>query len=237
MRPRPSARSRRSHGCVVTDYKFCGLTRAADTTVALEEGARYAGVIFAGGPRLVTEAQAREVFAPLRGTDVGRVGVFGAQEPAEVARIAHACRVDVVQLHGGSERTADDVRRMRSSFGGGIWVVARLKPGAEVPWSLADAGLAADALVLDAAVEGQLGGTGIALDWTTIASGVGRLRAQGVHVVLAGGLRAENVARAVRQARPDVVDVSSGVESAPGIKDHARMRAFAQAVHSATDEE
>lgn len=183
----------------------------------------------------MSEAQAREVFAPLRGTDVRRVGVFGAHSLDEVARIAHACRVDVVQLHGGG--TADDVRRMRSSFGGGIWLVARLAPGAAVPASLSEAALAADALVLDAAVQGQLGGTGVALDWATVARGVEQLRSQGVRVVLAGGLRAENVAGAIRLVRPDVVDVSSGVESAPGIKDHDRMRAFALAVHSATDEE
>jgi phosphoribosylanthranilate isomerase len=91
----------------------------------------------------------------------------------------------------------------------------------------------ADAVVLDAAVVGQLGGTGVAIDWAALAPEMHRLRMRG-RVVLAGGLRPENVARAVALATPDIVDVSSGVESAPGAKDPERMRAFARAVR--TDE-
>lgn len=219
----------------MTEVKFCGLTRAEDAAMARDLGARYAGVIFAGGPRLVNEAAAREVFEPLRGTDIGRVGVFGAQGTEEVARMAHAARVDVVQLHGGG--TVDEVRHLRSMFGGGIWVVVRVGAGAGVPGAARELAAEADALLLDAAVAGQLGGTGVALDWAALAAEVGEMRKAGTRVVLAGGLRAENVDRAVRLVRPDVVDVSSGVERAPGIKDHDRMRAFADAVRAATDEE
>lgn len=219
----------------MTEVKFCGLTRAEDAAMARDLGARYAGVIFAGGPRLVNEAAAREVFEPLRGTDIGRVGVFGAQGTEEVARMAHAARVDVVQLHGGGP--VDEVRHLRSMFGGGIWVVVRVGAGAGVPGAARELAAEADALLLDAAVAGQLGGTGVALDWAALAAEVGEMRKAGTRVVLAGGLRAENVDRAVRLVRPDVVDVSSGVERAPGIKDHDRMRAFADAVRAATDEE
>lgn len=219
----------------MADLKFCGLTRPQDSAITLELAARYAGVIFAGGPRLVTTQQAREVFEPLRGTDIGRVGVFGAQDIDEVARVAHASRVDVVQLHGGG--TAEDVGRLRSLFGGGIWVVLRVPPGAPVPPGAEEVAAAADALVLDARVEGQLGGTGVALDWGKITPGVAALRARGARVVLAGGLTERNVGEAVRRARPDIVDVSSGVEVAPGIKDHDRMRAFADVARAATDEE
>jgi phosphoribosylanthranilate isomerase len=219
----------------VAEIKFCGLTRAEDTAVAYELAARYAGVIFAGGPRLITAERAREVFEPLRGTDIGRVGVFGSQDADEVARTAHAARVDVVQLHGGG--TPEDVRRLRPLFGGGIWVVLRVPAGAGLPASAREVAAEADAVLLDAAAPGQLGGTGVALDWAALSEDVKRLRDGGSRVVLAGGLRAENVAAAIRLLRPDVVDVSSGVESAPGIKDHDRMRAFADAARAATDEE
>jgi phosphoribosylanthranilate isomerase len=83
--------------------------------------------------------------------------------------------------------------------------------------------------VLDAKIPGQLGGTGQAFDWDAIARTLDRRQVR-ARVVLAGGLNPENVAHAVRVVAPDVVDVSSGVESAPGIKDHARMRAFSDAV-------
>lgn len=218
----------------MAEIKFCGLTRAADSAITLELAARYAGVIFAGGPRLVTVSQAREVFEPLRGTDIGRVGVFGAQALDEVARIASASRVDVVQLHGGG--TAGEIARLRSSFGGGIWMVLRVPVGAPVPAEAAELAEAADALVLDARVEGTLGGTGVALDRVAIMPGVRDVRARGSRVVLAGGLNERNVGDAVRELRPDVVDVSSGVEVAPGIKDHDRMRAFADAARAATHE-
>jgi phosphoribosylanthranilate isomerase len=87
---------------------------------------------------------------------------------------------------------------------------------------------AADAVLLDARVDGSLGGSGIAVSWAAIALQVDAVR-RGRRLVLAGGLRPENVAAAVETLAPDVLDVSSGVESAPGIKDHARMRAFAAA--------
>jgi len=92
----------------------------------------------------------------------------------------------------------------------------------------------ADAVVLDAKIAGQLGGTGHAFDWDAIAGTLER-RGERTRVVLAGGLSPENVARAVRIIAPDVVDVSSGVESAPGIKNHARMRAFRDAVRRRGD--
>lgn len=215
----------------MVEIKFCGLTRAADAAHAVALGASFAGVIFAGGPRLVTPAQARDVFAPLAGTPVRKVGVFGAQAVSDILRIADEAALDVLQLSGGEAR--DTRVGLRARFTGTLWAVAHVQPGAAraavdaLPWY--DAG--ADAVVLDAAVAGQLGGTGVRLDWALLAPEVRRLRARG-RVVLAGGLRPENVAQAVQLAAPDVVDVSSGVESAPGHKDLVRMRAFADAVRA-----
>lgn len=210
------------------ELKFCGLTRAQDAAVAAELGAGYAGAIFAGGPRLLDVPRARAMFAPLEGTPVRRVGVFGAAVVDEIARIADALQLDVLQLHDGG--TLDRILTLRERSGAAIWTVARVSGG--VVESTEEAVLAAsDAVVLDTAVGGRSGGTGVAFDWA-LAAGAVRSVAARCAVVLAGGLRPANVAEAVRLLAPRVVDVSSGVESAPGIKDPAAMRAFALAARS-----
>ncbi len=215
----------------MVEIKFCGLTRAEDVATAQQLGAAYLGVIFAGGPRLRTPEQARALFGGVPDGGPKRVGVFGAQSDAEILAVAESAGLDVLQLTYGAERE----RRigLRSQFAGEIWAVAHVPPSASVPadtlrrWY--DDGI--DAIVLDAAVPGQLGGTGVRLSWTAIADDVAALRASG-RVLLAGGLRPENVAEALAAVVVDAVDVSSGVESAPGIKDPERMRAFAAAVRA-----
>lgn len=210
------------------ELKFCGLTRAADAAVAAELEAGYAGAIFAGGPRLLDVPRAQAMFAPLAGTRVRRVGVFGAAPVEEILRIADAVQLDVLQLHDGG--TPDRVLMLRERFGGAVWTVARVSGGAVE--AVDEAVLAAsDAVVLDTAVGGRSGGTGVAFDWAQAAGAVRAVAAR-CAVVLAGGLRPANVAEAVRTLAPRVVDVSSGVESAPGIKDPAAMRAFAVAARS-----
>lgn len=211
----------------MTEIKFCGLTRAEDAAVAGELGAAYLGVVFAGGPRLVTVEQASGIFA---GTSGGarRVGVFATSGTSEISRKVTAARLDVAQLHG--DPTAEQVAAVREATGAAVWAVARVGDG--LPAALDELFDSADAVLLDAKVEGRLGGTGVAIDWDRIAPELDRVR-RGRTLVLAGGLRPENVAAAVGALAPDVVDVSSGVESAPGVKDHARMRAFAAAVADA----
>lgn len=208
----------------MTEVKFCGLTRPADAEQAAALGASYAGVIFAGGPRRLTPPQAAAVLGAA-GT-ARRVGVFGAVAPGEIARTADQVGLDVVQLHGDPDAAA--VAAVRRAFGGLVWAVARCE-GARLPVATAELFATADAVVLDAKVPGMLGGTGVAVPWEEIAAAVGAARGAG-RLVLAGGLTPENVAEAVGALAPDVVDVSSGVESAPGIKDHDRMRAFRRAV-------
>ena len=105
-------------------------------------------------------------------------------------------------------------------------------PGDELPVNAIDIAAAADAIVLDAQVPGGLGGTGVTLPWTQLARSLTAIRGT-CRIVLAGGLTPENVATAITAIEPDIVDVSSGVESAPGIKDHSRMRAFRDAVTGA----
>lgn len=218
----------------MTDIKFCGLTRPEDAALAATLGARYLGVIFAGGPRRLTPTRAVEVLEAAAGHDVVRVGVFGHQTTDLIMDVAEAVGLDAVQLAGGVRR--DLLVALRTRFAGRIWGVAHTAPQGEriMPGIATWFEQGCDAVVLDAAVAGKLGGTGVTLDWAAMAHEISRMRALG-RVVLAGGLRPENVTQAIRQAAPDVVDVSSGVESAPGIKDPERMRAFAAAVHMGED--
>lgn len=211
----------------MAEIKFCGLTRPEDARVACELGAGYIGVIFAGGPRLVTVERAREILAGCA-SNARRVGVFARAEPAEIARAVEGAKLHVVQLHG--DPTAEDIAEVRCATGAEVWAVVRV--GREVPAAVDELFGEADAVLVDAKVEGRLGGTGVAIEWDAVAPELSRRR-RGRALVLAGGLRPENVATAVAALEPDVVDVSSGVESAPGIKDHERMRAFAAAVASA----
>lgn len=213
----------------VPDIKFCGLTRPQDATAAVAAGARYVGVVFAPGPRTQQLDHARRIFAGLP-PEIGRVGVFDAQPPATIASQATALGLTAVQLHG--DPSVADVEALRALWQGQVWAVVRVH-GAELTASAAALFAAADAVVLDARVDGALGGTGVTLPWAGLAARVAEAR-RGTRslFVLAGGLRPDNVAQAVRVLNPDVVDVSSGIESTVGIKDPARMRAFRDAVRS-----
>lgn len=205
------------------------MTRAEDARQAAASGARYVGVVFAGGPRRRTQAEAAAIFRDLPPA-VGRVGVFGAEPVGEIAARARALGLAAVQLHGDPTRA--DVEALRGAWPGEIWAAIRVA-GAELPASSGELFASADAVVLDARVEGALGGTGVALSWDGLAGAVQAARTAGrARLVLAGGLRPENVARAVSLLHPHVVDVSSGVEGRVGIKDAGRMRAFRDAVVS-----
>ena len=206
----------------MAEVKFCGLTRAADADVAVRLGARYVGVILASGPRRLEPEQARAVLAGVP-KEVSRVGVFGAREAAAIAGDAERAGVDVAQLHGDPDVTA--VTAVRGRFNGMVWAVIRvagstIPPGAEGLFDVADA------VVLDARSERGLGGTGVPLPWGDLVREIERFRARRAALVLAGGLAPSNVREAIAALSPDIVDVSSGVESAPGIKDHTLMGAF-----------
>jgi len=211
---------------VPPEIKFCGMTRAADVETAVALGAHYVGVIFAGGPRAMSVAGARELLRNVPPM-VRRVGVFGPETDVEAAAdVAQMVRLDVIQMHGDPDETA--VAALRRVFHGHIWAAVRVRDQA-LPERAAGLFRAADAVVLDAFSAAALGGTGIALPWPALRDALSRVRGDR-RLVLAGGLRAETVAEAVRKLGPDVVDVSSGVESAPGIKDHGKLRAFRDAV-------
>ena len=209
--------------------KFCGLTRAEDAAEAAALGAAYTGVIFAGGPRERSADMAGTVLSAAAAGDgrPARVGVFGADFATRIPEVSGRLALDVAQLH--ADPTAEDVALARTLFGGKVWAAVRVY-GSSLPAGAAGLAPIADGIVLDARViGGPLGGTGAQISWLTIRDAVRALPLRGV-LVLAGGLTAENVEEAVRVLRPDVVDVSSGVESAPGVKDHRRMADFAAAV-------
>jgi phosphoribosylanthranilate isomerase len=216
----------------MVEIKFCGLTRAADAAFAGELGAAYLGVVFAGGPRTLEPDRAALVLDGCS-TDARRVGVFGRAVPDEIARVARAARLDVVQMHG--DPTVGDIAAVRQRTGAELWAVVRVTN--TLPPDIDELFDAADAVLIDARVAGSLGGNGVRVDWSALRPHLdGRRRVASRRVVLAGGLEPGNVPEAVATLQPDVVDVSSGVELAPGIKDHARMRAFAAAVADARQE-
>jgi phosphoribosylanthranilate isomerase len=210
------------------EIKFCGLTRPEDAEVAVDLAADYTGVIFAGGPRMLTLERAMEVLSVVPISR--RVGVFGDQSVDEITKAADWAQLQVIQLHGATTRERIDA--IRSDFSGEIWAVCRVA-GAALPPSVDEAFTLANRVLLDAYVPGALGGTGVAIPWADIAGQVEGVRTRRRKpLILAGGLRPENVAAAIAAIAPEVVDVSSGVECAPGIKDHARMRAFRDAVRA-----
>jgi phosphoribosylanthranilate isomerase len=199
--------------------KFCGITREEDAQLAADLGAWAVGFIFwPGSARCVEPERARAIVRSLP-PFVIPIGVFVDQDAEGIERVASRARLGAVQLHG-SERP----ELARSLSHRVIKAVPLTEAGEAVgleEWS--------DTLILlDAHDPVRRGGTGRPIDWSA-ASAIARRRP----IVLAGGLAPENVRRAIDQVRPAAVDVSSGVEAAPGIKDHARMRAFAAAVAEA----
>jgi phosphoribosylanthranilate isomerase len=210
---------------VPVDIKFCGLTRGEDAALASDLGAGFVGAIFAGGPRNLLPRDAAAVFSGVP-RSVRRVGVFDAQDAGEIGSTATEVSLDVIQLHGSW--TPARVRDIRRAFAGSVWPVVRVGLH-DVTAELAAAFETGDGVVVDAHVPGQLGGTGLPLPWKSLAATLESVR-RGRTLILAGGLRPENVAGAIKILSPDVVDVSSGVESAPGIKDRQKMTAFRDAV-------
>jgi phosphoribosylanthranilate isomerase len=211
---------------VATDIKICGLTRSVDAEYADAAGVEYLGVIFAGGPRERTPIQARDALA---GRRARKAGVFADQAEDVIASYVEIVGLDVVQLHGGAD--AERVERVRAATGKEVWAVVRTADGV-LPESVEELADAADALLIDAQVHGQLGGTGVRVPWDRLGESLDALDYH-PRIVLAGGLTPENVSEAIDLVAPNVVDVSSGVESTPGVKDHARLRAFVAAVRSA----
>lgn len=212
--------------------KICGNTNLEDAALAAKLGADAVGFVFAASKRQVTAGQVAAIGAHLPG-GVERVGVFDSHDAEEIARVALEAGLTSVQLHGGfderllerlGERLAGRVRVIQALN----WQVdetaeaeaARLK---EQMGRIAALGIA-DRVLIDSKVGAAAGGTGVAYEWA-------RARAvfaapAGVRLIVAGGLKPENVAEAIRQLAPWGVDISSGVEASPGRKDPERLARF-----------
>jgi phosphoribosylanthranilate isomerase len=207
--------------------KICGLTRAEDAAAAVAAGADYLGVVFADGPRRVTTRAAAEVSGAAGGVPV--FGVFGGQSVDEILHLSRAAALQGAQLHGTYRR--EDAARLRAE-GLRVWRVVRLA-GLDDLGALGDAVDHAEAVLVEPRVAHAAGGSGTPLDLALAREA--RARLAGAIMVLAGGLTPETVGTAVTLVRPDVVDVSSGVERLPGIKDPDKIVRFLEAVvgHSA----
>jgi phosphoribosylanthranilate isomerase len=196
--------------------KICGITRPEDAEAAVAAGADAIGFIFwPKSPRFVDPYRARRIAAALP-PFVTPVGVFVDQPLDYVNGVASLVRLGVVQLHGDETPTfAAEVSRP-------VMKAVSLGSGDTSVWP------ARVRLLLDVHDPVTRGGTGRTIDWTAAAE----LAAQR-EIVLAGGLKPENVADAIARVRPFGIDVSSGVEGAPGVKDHQRLRALFEVVHDA----
>ena len=199
--------------------KICGITNAADALAAVDAGANLLGFNFyAKSPRHISEAEAAKI-RPQLPKKVEAVGIFVNAPWKDVAALCKSLKLDAAQLHG--DETPEAVAELARSVP--VWKAFRVEP--DFPLGTLDEYADAFAFLFDAAHTGQYGGTGRTTDWD-----VARRAAVGRRIILAGGLRVENVAAAVRIVRPYAVDVASGVESKPGKKDHGRMREFIQEV-------
>ena len=215
----------------MTRVKVCGIADPAHALAAADLGADFVGMVFAASPRQVSVERAREIALALKELRAPPqlVGVFVNTPASEVNRVAAQCQLDCVQLSG--DESWDYVRSIRAQVIRAIRV-RHEQAGPELT-AIIESGLASGAAeflcLLDCHVEGSYGGTGRAFDWA-----VARQVAQRYPVILAGGLTPDNVAEAVRSARPWGVDVSSGVET-NGIKDVSKIRAFIEAVRAEND--
>ena len=205
---------------MVTRVKICGITRGQDAIVAASLGAHAVGLMFyKDSPRFVSVDKARKVIEELP-PFVTRVGVFVNPEEQEVNAVLRTMRLDLLQFHG------DESPQFCVRFGMPYIKAIRVTKDMDL-LQYASRYRDAEALLLDTHSESSYGGTGEAFDWNLIPGNMP------VPIILSGGLNAENVARAIRQLQPWAVDVSSGVESAKGIKDAAKIAAFMQEVRSA----
>ena len=205
---------------MTTAVKICGITRADDARTGARLGAHALGFVFyAKSPRHVTPARAAEIVRALP-PFVTAVGLFVNAGPREVERVLEQVPLDLLQFHG--EETPEFCGQFRVPYVKAV----RVRAGLDL-LQYAQHYRAARGLLLDAYIEGAHGGTGTAFDWTLIP------RELPLPVILSGGLNPENVAEAVRRIRPWAVDVSSGVEASPGVKDPRSIAAFMKEVRSA----
>lgn len=201
--------------------KICGITRAEDGTAAAYAGADAVGFVFyARSPRNVNTEQVARIIGELP-PFISKVGLFVDAVAEEVRAVLGNVQLDMLQFHG------TESPEYCSQFGKPWLKAIRMMPDIDLP-NLEKLYAGASGLLLDSYVPGMPGGTGEAFGWDTLKSPLQK------PVVLAGGLNPGNVLQAVDKVRPYAVDVSTGVESAPGIKDSRKMNEFINQVRMAS---
>ena len=196
--------------------KICGNVTLKDTMAAVEAGADAVGFVFyARSPRVVSPKAVAAIVSHLP-PFVTPVGLFVNEKPEVIRRIASDCGIRLVQLHG--EESPQYCAELKLPVLKGIRVRTREDVANLSAYRV-------DAILLDAYVEGIAGGTGTTFDWSLAVEA----KTWGP-IILAGGLTPDNVGEAISRVRPYGVDVSSGVESSPGAKDHAKVKAFVETV-------
>lgn len=203
-----------------TRVKICGITRDEDALLAVDAGVDAIGLVFyEKSPRFVGNETAAEI-SQLIPAFVSRVALFKDADKAMIDSVLQAVEIDLIQFHGSE--TPDFCQQFALPYIKAIGMKGSEHDAAFLRSSAENYG-AAKALLLDGHAPGEAGGTGESFDWASIAS-------IDKPVVLAGGLTPENVKQAIRLVQPFAVDVSSGVENAPGIKDKEKVLAFMKQV-------
>ncbi len=201
--------------------KICGLTRPIDAAAAEEAGASFAGVVLVpGSPRTRSPEQARQIGSAVSIPLVIVVAADAAEEAATCAEIAGA---SVIQLHGGADPEVIQGLRARGPWE--LWAALRVRTEGEIREGIQRYRDRVDLLLLDGWHPTLPGGSGSRFPWEALEA----MRAEwpeSLPMGAAGGLKPENVEEAIRRLRPRLVDVSSGIEASPGIKDHAAMQDF-----------
>ena len=205
----------------ITRIKFCGITRAEDVAEAASLGVHALGFVFCTtSPRALAADTARTLLADCP-PFITRVGLFMDQEASTIKDILAKVPLDLLQFHGAEP--ASFCASFRRPY------IKSIAMGSGRGSVLAQQFPSAQALLLDSNDLGQPGGSGESFDWQAVPAQMNK------PVILAGGLTAENVTAAINQVWPYAVDVSSGIESAKGVKDKAKMKQFVNAVRAANE--
>ncbi|MDD5614194.1 MAG: phosphoribosylanthranilate isomerase [Candidatus Omnitrophica bacterium] len=204
----------------MTRVKFCGITNRADALAAARLGIHALGFVFIENtPRYVDPDKAKEIISELS-PFVMRVGVFANQDIKTIESTAKTCSLDIIQLHGDEDNAI--CNKITKKYR--VIKALRVKNDSVLDSIAKYRGV--NAILLDAYSEKKLGGTATSFDWQ-IAK---QARRFGLPIILSGGLNIDNIKSAIEQVNPYAVDVSSGIERSPGIKDHELMAQFLASV-------
>jgi phosphoribosylanthranilate isomerase len=218
--------------------KICANTNLDDAQLAAELGADAVGFVFAPSPRQVTPAEVARI-TPHLPEGLECVGVFHSHEAEQIAAIAQECGLTTVQLHGGV--SFELLRQLDEIFNGQVKLIQTVQWQVDADAANAaviagqlrqiDADGIAARVLIDTKVGADLGGTGVSFNWDAAHATLAEAGA-GLKLIIAGGLRAENVDDAVRRLNPWGVDVASGVEQSPGRKSPEKLAAFIRAARN-----